>query len=137
MSRARPQWSAHQKPRCFASIEEWQEWFAVRAGSFGPCQDCTPEYRCQMLSANKCERPEVVFARDTETGEVEGIVAEDPRYARLLMGLPMGRHLQVVGRTVEPTEAWRKLLAFIKGRAHRDTQRAIWIWLKRAERADK
>lgn len=127
--------SPHDVPRCFSSAEEWLDWCAVRAGACSPCGDCTPEYRGQMLEQGRCDRPEVVFAMDVETGEVEGLPAEDPRFSLVLRGLPLGRSVQIISHPIEQTEKWRQMLEAIEARAHKETQRAIQIWLRRFERA--
>lgn len=134
MSRTRVQWRIEPPPKCFTT-DEWQEWWAARAGAYSPCQDCTPQYRQQMRDALRCERPEVIFVLHPATGETEGIVAEDPRYARLLMGLSISR-AAITGRAIEMTETWAALLRHVQGRAHAETKHAIDVWLKRWKRAN-
>jgi len=85
-----------------------------------------------MLQAGRCERPEVVFVIGRQTREVEGIVADDPRYARLLLGLAL-TNADVIGRHIEQTEEWARLLRIMRDRAHATTKRAIDMWLKKRE----
>lgn len=87
-----------------------------------------------MLQAGRCERPEVVFVIGRESREVEGIVADDPRYARLLMGFAL-TNADVIGRHIERTEEWERLLRIIRERAHARTKKAIDIWLRKARKA--
>ena len=129
--------TAHIKPRCFDTTEDWREWCAFRGRPKSPCVDCTPSYRNKMRDKLRCERPEVIFTVDDETGEFEGISADEAKFARILMGLSLGSHAQIVGRTVEDTPAWEKLLSHIRRRAHKDVRHAIDIWLRRYERAKK
>lgn len=131
MIRTRTTWTAHVAPQCFGDTEKWQEWFALRSGAYSPCVDCSPAFRAEMQAACRCERPEVVFLVDTETREVEGLAADDPRYARLLLGMVPARGMVVTGRTVEMTPMWMRLLQHIRRRAHRDVQGAIDIWMRR------
>lgn len=131
MTRARLTWKASTAPRCFGDIEKWQEWFALRAGAPSPCADCTPSYRDEMQAAQRCERPEVVFVVDEVTGEFEGLPADDPRYARLLLGLVPARGMRVCGATVEMTAAWAGLLRQVRPRAKPEVQLAIDAWLRR------
>ena len=83
-----------------------------------------------MLRDGRCERPEVIFTVSRETREIEGIVADDPRYARLLMGLAL-TNADVIGRQIERTDEWARLLRIIRERAHARTKKAIDIWLRR------
>jgi hypothetical protein len=92
-----------------------------------------PQYRRQMCNALRCERPEVVFVLHQETLEYEGVTAEDPRYARILMGMAPGKRCKVVGDGIAFTPNWARLLELVMPRAHRAVQRAIRIWLKRFE----
>ena len=128
MTAARIAWKG--KPRCWDDAHAWDVWRAESRGTYGPCADCTPGYREAMRAQARCERPEAIFVRTAE-GDIAGLVAEDPRYARLLMGLSLGRGTIVLGRAIEPTETWRRLLAFVKRRAHREVARAITIWMRR------
>ena len=127
--RARLHWPADRPPKCFTP-QAWREWLLTREGAHAPCTDCTPCHRRQMLQAGRCERPEVVFVIGRQTREVEGIVADDPRYARLLMGLAL-TNADVIGRQIERTEEWERLLRIIRERAHARTKKAIDIWLRR------
>lgn len=127
------QWTVDKPPKCFTA-DEWREWMQCRADARSPCQDCTPEYRAQMRDALRCERPEVIFVLHPATSETEGIVADDPRYARLLMGLSISRAV-IVGRGIEMTETWASLLCYVRKRAQADTRRAIDVWLKRWRKA--
>lgn len=127
---SKSRWTEHEKPRCFDSMEDWREWLEVRSGAWSPCQDCTPSYRATMRDALRCDRPEVIFIEDRATREVEGVTVDDPRFARLLAGLPVGRNWQVMGRTIERTPAWTRLMEIASKRAHLDVKRAYRIWLK-------
>ena len=62
------------------------------------------------------------------------IVAEDPRYARLLMGLSISR-AAITGRAIEMTETWAALLRHVQGRAHAETKHAIDVWIRRWRKA--
>lgn len=86
-----------------------------------------------MLAEGRCERPEVIFVIGRESREVEGIVADDPRYARLLMGMAL-TGLDVIGRKIEQTEEWARLLRIVRDRAHETTRRAIDMWLRKGKR---
>ena len=127
--RARLHWPADRPPKCFTP-QAWREWLQTREGAHAPCADCTPCHRARMMQAGRCERPEVVFVIGRQTREVEGIVADDPRYARLLMGLAL-TNADVIGRQIERTEEWARLLRIIRERAHARTKKAIDIWLRR------
>ena len=129
--RIRLVWNAHQPPRCFDSRIQWREWFALRSGVYSPCVDCTPDFRARMGAMYRCERPEVIFVRDTRTDEVFGLSGEDPHYARVLLGLALAPGMEIIGRTVEYTEVWQRLLKMVRRRAHRDVQWAIDVWQKR------
>lgn len=131
MIRARTTWTAQVAPRCFEDAEKWQEWFALRSGAHSPCVDCSPAFRNEMQAACRCERPEVVFVIDSKTREIEGLCADDPRYARLLLGMVPAPGSVVTGRGIEMTPTWLRLLQHVRRRAHREVQRAIDIWLRR------
>jgi hypothetical protein len=88
-----------------------------------------------MQAELRCERPEVIFVVDRETREIEGVVAEDPRYARIVLGMALSK-CDVLGRTVEPTDTWAALLEHVKRRAHKDVKRAIEMWMHRRRKAD-
>lgn len=129
--RARINWKG--RPKCFDSDEQWRDWMEVKTGACGPCEDCTPEHRKKMRDLLRCERPEVIFLRDRE-GEVFGVSADDRRYARLLMGLSVGAG-EIVGRSIESTDGWVRLLEHVRKRAQRDVKRAIDVWMRRARKA--
>lgn len=138
MSRIRTSWTVSVAPKCFPSLEDWREWYAMRGDSGAhPCRDCMPQYRRQMCNALRCERPEVVFVLHQETLEYEGVTAEDPRYARILMGMAPGGRYELVGDGVPYTATWARLLELVMPRAHRAVQRAIRIWLKRFEQVGR
>jgi hypothetical protein len=88
-----------------------------------------------MQAELRCERPEVIFVIDRETREIEGVVAEDPRYARIVLGMSASK-CDVLGRTVETTDTWAALLEHVKRRAHKDVKRAIDMWMHRRRKAD-
>ena len=133
--RARIQWSLDRKPKCYDTLHDWHEWLSVKSGAWSPCADCTPCHRARMQAALRCERPEVIFVIDRETREIEGVVAEDPRYARLVLGMALSK-CDVLGRTVETTDTWAALLEHVKRRAHKDVKRAIEMWMRRRRKAD-
>lgn len=133
--RARIQWSPDRKPKCYDTLHDWHEWLSVKSGAWSPCADCTPCHRARMQAELRCERPEVIFVIDRETRDIEGVVAEDPRYARLVLGMTVSK-CDVLGRTVEPTDAWAALLEHVKRRAHKDVKRAIEMWMRRRRKAD-
>jgi hypothetical protein len=133
--RARIQWSPDRKPKCYDTLHDWHEWLSVKSGAWSPCADCTPCHRARMQAELRCERPEVIFVVDRETREIEGVVAEDPRYARIVLGMALSK-CDVLGRTVEPTDTWAALLEHVKRRAHKDVKRAIEMWMHRRRKAD-
>ena len=133
--RARIQWSPDRKPKCYDTLHDWHEWLSVKSGAWSPCADCTPCNRARMQAELRCERPEVIFVVDRETREIEGVVAEDPRYARLVLGMAVSK-CDVLGRTVETTDTWAALLEHVKRRAHKDVKRAIDMWMHRRRKAD-
>lgn len=133
--RARIQWSPDRKPTCYDTLHDWHEWLSVKSGAWSPCADCTPCHRARMQAELRCERPEVIFVVDRETREIEGVVAEDPRYARIVLGMALSK-CDVLGRTVEMTDTWVALLEHVKRRAHKDVRRAIEMWMRRRRKAD-
>ena len=133
--RARIQWPPDRKPKCYDTLHDWHEWLSVKSGAWSPCADCTPCHRARMQAELRCERPEVIFVIDRETREIEGVVAEDPRYARLVLGMALSK-CDVLGRTVETTDTWAALLEHVKRRAHKDVKRAIDMWMHRRRKAD-
>ena len=133
--RARIQWSPDRKPKCYDTLHDWHEWLSVKSGAWSPCADCTPCHRARMQAELRCERPEVIFVIDRETREIEGVVAEDPRYARLVLGMSVSK-CDVLGRTVETTDTWAALLEHVKWRAHKDVKRAIEMWMHRRRKTD-
>lgn len=133
--RARIQWSPDRKPKCYDTLHDWHEWLSVKSGAWSPCADCTPRHHARMQAELRCERPEVIFVIDRETREIEGVVAEDPRYARLVLGMALSK-CDVLGRTVETTDTWAALLEHVKRRAHKDVKRAIEMWMHRRRKAD-
>ena len=133
--RARIQWSPGRKPKCYDTLHDWHEWLSVKSGAWSPCADCTPCHRARRQAELRCERPEVIFVIDRETREIEGVVAEDPRYARLVLGMALSK-CDVLGRTVEMTDTWAALLEHVKRRAHKDVKRAIDMWMHRRRKAD-
>ena len=125
-------WSASAVPRCFPSERDWVEWMDARSksGAHSPCEDCSSAYKRRMLAAGRCERPDAVFVQ-TEGGEV-GISADDPRFARLLMGLKIaGAELL---RPLDPTPTFLWLLDRIRRRARPAVRRAIEIYTVRERR---
>ena len=125
-------WNVASVPRCFPSEQDWIEWLDARSrsGAHSPCEDCSSAYKRRMLAAGRCERPEAVFVQ-TEGGEV-GISADDPRFARLLMGLKIaGAELL---RPLDPTPTFLWLLDRIRRRARPAVRRAIEIYTVRERR---
>jgi hypothetical protein len=56
----------YDTPRCFNSYPEFKLWVTAARGSHptpghGYCEDCTPAYKDQMVSENRCGYPEVTF----------------------------------------------------------------------------
>lgn len=133
--RARIQWPPDRKPKCYDTLHDWHEWLSVKSGAWSPCADCTPCHRARMQAELRCERPEVIFVIDRETREIEGVVADDPRYARLVLGMALSK-CDVLGRTVETTDTWAALLEHVKRRAHKDVMRAIDMWMHRRRKVD-
>jgi len=133
--RARIKWPPDRKPKCYDTLHDWREWLSVKSGAWSPCADCTPCHRARMQAELRCERPEVIFVIDRETREIEGVVAEDPRYARLVLGMALSK-CDVLGRKVEMTDTWAALLEHVKRRAHKDVKRAIEMWMRRRRKAD-
>lgn len=65
-----------KKPRCFESEDQWDEfqmlWALSNRGTKpNMCHDCTPEWRNQMIRADRCAHPETVFVMND--GEVVGV----------------------------------------------------------------
>ena len=133
--RARIQWSPDRKPKCYDTLHDWHEWLSVKSGAWSPCADCMPCHHARMQAELRCERPEVIFVIDRETREIEGVVAEDPRYARLVLGMALSK-CDVLGRTIETTDTWAALLEHVKRRAHKDVKRAIEMWMHRRRKTD-
>ncbi len=55
----------------------WQQ-MAKRVGTRNRndyCEDCLPEYQCEMIRKNRCQHPEVVFQMD-EDGFMAGFRSE-------------------------------------------------------------
>ena len=131
ITRKRCAFPLHQTPRCFESDRQWEDWLSVRVGAASPCEDCTPDYHQRMHVMTKCGHPEVIFAYDSRSGEVFGINSQDPRYARILLGLKIAPGITVIGQTVTYSESWLRLLKRVRRRAHREVKWAIDIWQRR------
>lgn len=65
-------------PSCFENADHFEEWLAYarlcgrRPRSF--CEDCTPEYKAQMVEIDRCDFPGTIFAVAREAhGEREVI----------------------------------------------------------------
>jgi hypothetical protein len=63
-------------PKCFGSRKQYSEWVKfARLSHPHPnhsfCEDCTQEYKTEMVKQNRCEFPEVVFKK-TRDGGFEG-----------------------------------------------------------------
>ena len=62
-------------PLCFASDSQYDLWKRASIGTVGLvsgiCSDCTPEYKSEMLKANRCSHPRIQFGFD-EDGLVTG-----------------------------------------------------------------
>ena len=64
-------------PMCFTrqQYQDWKEAAGSEPPAMGPCTDCTPEFKQEMLEKNRCENPQVVFL------EVNGVsTAHIPTY---------------------------------------------------------
>ena len=71
------------KPLCFDSKRDWLEYQALASitrGSaiHGFCEDCTPEYKAQMIEEGRCAFPRTTFALDRE-GALCGFRHSDER----------------------------------------------------------
>lgn len=58
------------KPKCFGSLEQWDEYRELwrlshrhcdQTPQVNFCKDCSPEYRDQMIEQDRCAHPETVF----------------------------------------------------------------------------
>lgn len=124
-------WNLATVPSCFPSEADWIEWSAARSGACSPCEDCASAYKRRMLAAGRCDRPETIFVVD-EDGEEIGLSADDPRFARLLMGLSVkGCTLR---RPVPTSPAFVRLLERIERRAVAVVRRAIKTFVRRVRR---
>lgn len=122
-------WNLANRPACFDSADSWADWLAERNGAHSPCEDCTPEFKRGAIGRMRCSRPETVFMRAAD-GEVFGVSADDPRFARILLGMEV-YGAELVGRGIERTERWTRLLRLIERRAHPAVKRAIALWERR------
>jgi putative SOS response-associated peptidase YedK len=79
-----------KKPPCFDTLKQYQGWqrAAWETGlnaRFGFCEDCTPNYKAEMLNRRRCIRPDSGF-REDEDGFPAGYVPLRPSpMARKLM----------------------------------------------------
>ena len=121
-------WNLATRPPCFRSPELWADWLEQRSGAQSPCEDCTPAFKRAQVGLLRCVRPETVFMQGDDG--VFGVCADDPRFARLLLGLRV-YGAEPAGPTIEPTERWVRLLKLIERRAHERVRRAIGMWLRR------
>ena len=69
-------------PLCFISPSQYARWklAAMRAepGESEYCADCTPDYKLDMILANRCAYPRTVF-RKLQGADLEGVRLEsDP-----------------------------------------------------------
>lgn len=124
-------WDGDKPPKCWAGgVALWRAAWGERGKSvFSPCHDCTPEYREAMKAQLRCSRPEVIFFRSTD-GDVEGVCADDPRYARALLGISIPR-MERISPLPVISKQWRDLMDYIEKRAHAKVRAAIRIWKKR------
>lgn len=60
-------------PMCFTAQqwEEWKEAARTDCPAHGPCNDCTPEFKNEMMEKNRCENPQVVFLKNAD-GSLSG-----------------------------------------------------------------
>jgi len=82
-------------PKCFGDRKQYTDWvkFARHAHphpNHGYCEDCTLEYKTEMLKQNRCEFPEVKFKKSRDGG-LEGFrsaaeikVLKDTRFQKYL-----------------------------------------------------
>lgn len=56
-------------PKCFPDFKTYKHWVElarlVEAPEYGPCTDCTPEYKTKMMAEDKCENPHIIFVEKT------------------------------------------------------------------------
>lgn len=132
-ARKASQWSHNTPPKCWSGgAELWAQTWAYRSADvFAPCMDCTPQYREAMKAQLRCSRPEVVFVK-TEDGDIQGVTADDPRYARILLGLKL-KDAEAMTPAPEVTKQWVALMDFVAQRADAAVSRAIVIWKKKGE----
>ncbi len=70
--------TAQEVPKCFTSIETYQDWKEVarRSGALsvknGFCVDCTAPYQGQMIRDGRCAHPGTTFHRDGD-GFIKGV----------------------------------------------------------------
>jgi hypothetical protein len=66
--------SSSSYPRCFKNRAQFIAWVhAARIANPGPsgyCVDCTPEYKKEMLKADRCAHPAVLFRSFKEDGVI-------------------------------------------------------------------
>jgi len=60
-------------PRCFGDRKQYSDWVKFARHSHphpnhGYCEDCTLEYKTEMLKQNRCEFPEVKFKKSRDGG---------------------------------------------------------------------
>ncbi len=63
-------------PLCFISASKYERWkLAARRAEPGEsdyCADCTPDYKLEMIVANRCAYPRTVF-RSVHGADLEGV----------------------------------------------------------------
>jgi hypothetical protein len=73
-----------QKPPCFDTLAEYQDWMKAAASSppmlrlsrpaeFNYCQDCTPAYKRSMFLQSRCKFPGTTFEKVKMIGEVDTV----------------------------------------------------------------
>lgn len=138
MSRApkvsRKVWNLATQPPCFESRDSWAEWLENRCDAHAPCEDCTPEFKRAAVGRLRCVRPETVFMKGDDG--VFGICADDPRFARLLLGMKI-HGAEPAGPGIDDTDRWTRLLHLIERRANDAVKRAIKVWTRRGRRGDE
>jgi hypothetical protein len=84
-------------PSCFDSKEQYKSYMQLKKMSVHVmdhnfCLDCTPEFKCRMLSEGRCEHPETMFitvireaGRSVES-EVEGVSMRSIRWPKVSDG---------------------------------------------------
>lgn len=77
------------KPECFDSDEQWQQWRTMAQLSACAtkcfCIDCLPRYRDAMVEQGRCRYPGTVFVIE-QGGAIVGIRPGDPTWRSAVTG---------------------------------------------------